>query len=235
MHSVGVIPARYGSKRLSGKPLALIGNKPMIQHVWESANQAQTLDELIVATDDERIIQAVRDFGGKAVMTPSDSESGSDRVGAAVRNMNVDVVVNIQGDEPFIESSIIDDIVRSFEEPNVVMSTPVRKSDKDDDLSNPNIVKVVMDENWNALNFSRSQISDEWIHIGIYGYTHEFLMKYIALERTPREISESLEQLRVIEHGYKINLVETNYHAFPIDTEADLERANNLMMERAEG
>ena len=235
MHSVGVIPARYGSKRLPGKPLALIDNKPMIQHVWESANQAETLDDLIVATDDDRIIQAVVKFGGKAVMTPSDLQSGSDRIGEVVRNMNVDVVVNIQGDEPFIDFSIIDDIVRSFEDPNVVMATPVRKSDENDDLSNPNIVMVDMDENWNALNFSRDQISVEWIHIGVYGYTHEFLMKYIALEQTPREISESLEQLRVIEHGYKIKLIESSYHAFPIDTEADLKRANNLMMEKAEG
>jgi len=235
MHSVGVIPARYGSKRLPGKPLTLIDNKPMIQHVWESANQAETLDDLVVATDDDRIIQAVVKFGGKAVMTPSDLQSGSDRIGEVVRNMNVDVVVNIQGDEPFIDFSIIDDIVRSFEDPSVVMATPVRKSDENDDLSNPNIVKVDMDENWNALNFSRDQISVEWIHIGVYGYTHEFLMKYIALEQTPREISESLEQLRVIEHGYKIKLIESSYHAFPIDTEADLKRANNLMMEKAEG
>lgn len=235
MHSVGVIPARYGSKRFPGKPLALIDNKPMIQHVWESVTKAETLDELIVATDDERIIQAVKEFGGKAIMTPSEIQSGSDRIGAVVENMSVDIVVNIQGDEPFIDSSIIDDIVRSFEDPNVVMATPVRKSDEDDDLSNPNIVKVDMDENWNALNFSRSQISDEWIHIGVYGYTHEFLMKYIALEQTPREISESLEQLRAIEHGYKIKLIESSYHAFPIDTEADLKRANNLLMEKVEG
>ena len=235
MHSVGIIPARYGSKRLPGKPLALIGNKPMIQHVWEGAIQAKSLDELIVATDDDRIFQTVREFGGKAVMTSLKFESGSDRIGAVVKDMNVDLVVNIQGDEPFIESSIIDDIVKSFDEPKVAMSTPVRKSDEDDDLSNPNLVKVEMDDNWNALNFSRNQNLGEWIHIGVYGYTHEFLMQYIALEQTPREISESLEQLRVIEHGYKIKLVETNYHAFPIDTEADLKRANNLILDKIEG
>jgi len=247
MHSVGVIPARYGSKRLPGKPLALIGDKPMIQHVWDSANQAETLDELIVATDDDRIFQVVNEFGGKAVKTSSEFRSGSDRIGAVVGDMKVDVVVNIQGDEPFIEPSIIDDLVRTFEEPNVVMSTPVRRSDEEDDLSNPNIVKVEIDDNWDALNFSRSPISGsvnssfphEWIHIGVYGYTHEFLMKYVSLEQTPREISENLEQLRAIENGYKIRLIETSYHAFPIDTEVDLERANKLMnklaMERTEG
>lgn len=235
MHSIGVIPARYGSKRFPGKPLALIGNKPMIQHVWESANQARSLDELIVATDDDRIFQTVREFGGQAVMTTSELETGSDRIGAVVKDMTVDLVVNIQGDEPFIESSVIDGIVKSFDDPNVIMSTPVRKSDESDDLSDPNIVKVEMDENWNALNFSRSQNSAEWIHVGVYGYTHEFLMRYIALEQTPREISESLEQLRVIEHGYKIKLIETNYHAFPIDTETDLKRANNLILDRMQG
>ena len=235
MHSVGVIPARYGSKRLPGKPLALIGNKPMIQHVWESAYRARSLDDLIVATDDDKIFQAVVKFGGKAVMTASELESGSDRIGAVVKDMKVDLVVNIQGDEPFIEASLIDDIVRSFDDPNVYMSTPVRKSNEDDDLSDPNIVKVEMDENWNALNFTRNQNSAEWIHIGVYGYTHEFLMQYIAFEQTPREISESLEQLRVIEHGYKIKLVETNYHAFPIDTESDLKRANDLMLDKTEG
>ena len=235
MHSVGVIPARYGSKRLPGKPLALISDKPMIQHVWENASRSEMLSELIVATDDDRIFKAVNKFGGKAVMTSSELKSGSDRIGQVVKDMSVDVVLNIQGDEPFIESSIIDDIVRSFNEPNVVAVTPVRRSDGDDDLSDPNIVKVELDENWNALNFSRSQISEKWIHIGVYGYTHEFLMKYIGLEQTPREISESLEQLRIIEHGYNIKVIETSYHAFPIDTEADLKRANNLIMERMEG
>ena len=237
MRSIGVIPARFASKRLPGKPLLLIDNKPMIQHVWERASQCSNLDELIVATDDGRIYDKVTEFGGKAVLTSSELKSGSDRAAEAVKEMTADVVINIQGDEPFIEPALIDNLVEMFADGDRVMATAVRLSDENDDLQDPNIVKVTRDENWNALSFSRemiasgadSSVPEQLIHIGIYGYSSDFLMKFRELEQTPLELTERLEQMRAIEHGFKIKLLQTTYHSFSVDTEEDLIKANDLV------
>ncbi|TFB10818.1 3-deoxy-manno-octulosonate cytidylyltransferase [Candidatus Marinimicrobia bacterium MT.SAG.2] len=237
MRSIGVIPARFASKRLPGKPLLLIDNKPMIQHIWERASQCSNLDELIVATDDGRIYDKVTEFGGKAVLTSSELKSGSDRAAEAVKEMTADVVINIQGDEPFIEPALIDNLVEMFADGDSVMATAVRLSDENDDLQDPNIVKVTRDENWNALSFSRemiasgadSSVPEQLIHIGIYGYSSDFLMKFRELEQTPLELTERLEQMRAIEHGFKIKLLQTTYHSFSVDTEEDLIKANDLV------
>ena len=237
MRSIGVIPARFASKRLPGKPLLLIDNKPMIQHVWERASQCSNLDELIVATDDGRIYDKVTEFGGHAVLTSSELKSGSDRAAEAVKEMTADVVINIQGDEPFIEPALIDNLVEMFADGDSVMATAVRLSDENDDLQDPNIVKVTRDENWNALSFSRemiasgadSSVPEQLIHIGIYGYSSDFLMKFRELEQTPLELTERLEQMRAIEHGFKIKLLQTTYHSFSVDTEEDLIKANDLV------
>ena len=234
MRSIGVIPARFDSKRFPGKPLALIDNKPLIQHVWQRAKMATLLDDVIVATDDERIFSKVEEFGGKCVMTSSDIRSGSDRVAEVAKGSEADIVLNIQGDEPFIEPALIDEIVGAFDDRGTEMVTAVRKADAEDDIPNPNLVKVSFDRDWNALNFSRTPITgnqdnsspDHWIHLGIYGYTRDFLLKFTTMDQTPLELSESLEQLRAIENGYKIKLIETAYRSFPIDTESDLNRAN---------
>ena len=234
MRSIGVIPARFDSKRLPGKPLALIDNKPLIQHVWQRAKMATLLDDVIVATDDERIFNIVEEFGGNCMMTSSDIKSGSDRVAEIAKDSQADILLNIQGDEPFIEPALIDDVIGAFDIQGTEMVTAIRRADAEDDIQNPNLVKVVFDKDWNALNFSRSPIAndqenssaDHWIHLGIYGYTRDFLLKFSAMNQTPLEISESLEQLRVIENGYKIKLIETTYKSFPIDTESDLRRAN---------
>ena len=237
MRSIGVIPARFASKRLPGKPLLLIDNKPMIQHVWERASQCSNLDELIVATDDGRIYDKVTEFGGKAVLTSSELKSGSDRAAEAVKEMTADIVINIQGDEPFIEPALIDNLVEMFADGDTVMVTAVRLSDENDDLQDPNIVKVTRDENWNAISFSRemiasgadSSVPEQLIHIGIYGYSSDFLMKFRELEQTPLELTERLEQMRAIEHGFKIKLLQTTYHSFSVDTEEDLIKANDLV------
>ena len=237
MRSIGVIPARFASKRLPGKPLLLIDNKPMIQHVWERASQCSNLDELIVATDDGRIYDKVTEFGGHAVLTSSELKSGSDRAAEAVKEMTADIVINIQGDEPFIEPALIDNLVEMFTDGDTVMATAVRLSDENDDLQDPNIVKITRDENWNALSFSRemiasgadSSVPEQLIHIGIYGYSSDFLMKFRELEQTPLELTERLEQMRAIEHGFKIKLLQTTYHSFSVDTEEDLIKANDLV------
>ncbi len=234
MRSIGVIPARFDSKRFPGKPLALINNKPLIQHVWQRAKMATLLDDVIVATDDERILSKVEEFAGKCVMTSSDIRSGSDRVAEVAKDSQVDIVLNIQGDEPFIEPALIDDVVGVFDNHGTEMVTAVRRADAEDDILNPNLVKVVFDKDWNALNFSRTPITNNqdnsspeyWIHLGIYGYTREFLLKFATMDQTPLELSESLEQLRAIENGYWIRLIDTTYKSFPIDTESDLNRAN---------
>lgn len=244
LHCVGIIPARYYSSRLPGKPLALIEDKPLIQHVWERASKSQTLDSLLVATDDERIMQAVKEFGGECMLTSPDAPTGTDRVAEAVRNIDTDVVINIQGDEPFISPMLIDDLAGVFDDLEVLMATPVRKSDAEDDLNDSNSVKVVFDNNGNAIYFSRSPIpfyrdnadaedstgngGHHWIHIGLYGYRKEFLLDLPTLSQTPLELAENLEQLRVIEHGFPIRVIQTEFKSVPVDTPEDLEIAADM-------
>jgi 3-deoxy-manno-octulosonate cytidylyltransferase (CMP-KDO synthetase) len=240
---VGVIPARYASTRLPGKPLQDILGKPMIQHVYENAARSKTLSALVVATDDERIMQAVAGFGGKAVLTSRDHNTGTDRVAEVARGMAADIVVNIQGDEPFVRPGMIDEVVQPLlDDPSLPMCTSMHAITDPADYANPNVVKVVADLAGNALYFSRSLIPyprrteghRAFEHIGMYAYTREFLLAFAALPQTPLEKMESLEQLRVLEHGRRLRVVETrqDYVPLSVDTPEDLERARGLARAR---
>jgi 3-deoxy-manno-octulosonate cytidylyltransferase (CMP-KDO synthetase) len=236
MQALGVIPARYGSTRLEGKPLVDIIGKPMIQHVYENVTRSSILDDVIVATDDSKIKKVVEGFGGKAVLTSPDCTTGTDRVAEVARNLDVQVVVNIQGDEPFINPEMINEVAEPLlRDKNILMGTLMHKIKNEEDLSNPNVVKVVTDKSGFALYFSRSLIPyprrseghRAFEHIGIYSYQKDFLLKFDELKPTPLETSESLEQLRALENGYRIKVVLTKqkYIALSVDTPEDLEKA----------
>lgn len=242
---LGVIPARYSSTRLPGKPLADICGKPMIQHVYERAILSKYIEHLIVATDDERIVDAVENFGGKVVMTPSSLPSGSDRIAYVVKNMkDVDIIVNIQGDEPFINPLMIDMAIEplGFDQ-NVYVATLAKRITKVDELKDNSIVKVVTDMYNDALYFSRSSIPfvrdigislDEKIkkykflkHIGLYVYRKEALIEFTRLEKGILEELEKLEQLRFLENKIPIKVVETEFESISVDTPEDLKKARN--------
>jgi len=236
MQALGVIPARYGSTRLEGKPLVDIIGKPMIQHVYENVTRSSILDDVIVATDDSKIKKVVDGFGGKAVLTSPDYTTGTDRVAEVARNLDVQVVVNIQGDEPFINPEMINEVAEPLlRDKNILMGTLMHEIKNEEDLSNPNVVKVVTDKSGFALYFSRSLIPYPrrseghrvFEHIGIYSYQKDFLLKFAELKPTPLETSESLEQLRALENGYRIKVVLTKqkYIALSVDTPEDLEKA----------
>ncbi len=236
--AIAIIPARYKSKRFPGKPLALISGVPLIVRVMQSARNSQRIKDIIVATDNQRIAQAVKDCGGNVFFSQREHATGSDRVAEAAANIDCDYVVNLQGDEPFLPAKAIDKVVHALEIPDVVMSsacTPIRESTE---ANNPNVVKVVLDNNGDALYFSRSRIpfhrADDgtmgplYRHIGIYGFKRSFLMKFTQLERSPLEISESLEQLRALEHGYRIRVVIVESEFAGIDTPEDLIRVEEI-------
>lgn len=238
---LGLIPARYGSTRFPGKPLADIGGKPMIQRVYEQTKKK--LDYVYVATDDQRIEKAVLDFGGKVVMTSVDHQSGTDRCAEALQKvqelegMTFYAVLNIQGDEPFISPEQIALVASCFDENSTQLATLVKPVAKTADLFNPNKPKVVLSKDMEALYFSRSPIpylrlqpEEEWInhhkyfnHIGLYGYRSDVLMEITHLPLGQLEKAESLEQLRWLENGYRIRVEETNEQAASIDTPEDLE------------
>lgn len=236
MDVIGVIPARYGSSRFEGKVLAKIMGKPMIQHVWERAKQSIVLDEVIIACDDERVADAAREFGAKVVMTAKAHVSGTDRIIEIVNPLDVKVVINIQGDEPLIHPLMIDTVARAVLEDNKVsMATLMKKIENQEEVNDPNVVKVVVDRNNFALYFSRSAIpyypeNSEikepvyFKHIGLYGYTKDFLFTYKNLPVSKLEKTERLEQLRVLEEGYRIKVIETKYETIGVDTPEDLER-----------
>jgi 3-deoxy-manno-octulosonate cytidylyltransferase (CMP-KDO synthetase) len=241
MKVIGVIPARYHSTRLEGKPLADIHGRSMIQWVYENARKAEILDDVIVATDDDRIFDAVTGFGGRAVMTSTAHTTGTDRIAEVVAPLEVEAVVNIQGDEPFVTPEMITEVARPLlGDGNVPMSTLMHEIEGEK-LQNPNVVKVVTDLSGFALYFSRSLIpfprNSEghrvFGHIGIYGYRKEFLLKLTQMQPSPLEKNESLEQLRVLENGYRIKVVETSvtdYISLSVDTREDLERARELLV-----
>jgi len=240
MKVMGVIPARYHSTRLEGKPLADIDGRPMIRWVYENVKKAENLDDVLVATDDARIFEAVEGFGGKAVMTSSDHATGTDRIAEVVEAMDVEIVINIQGDEPFVTPAMINDVAAPLlADADIPMSTLMHEIGESE-AGNPNTVKVVTDSLGFALYFSRSLIPyprnpgehPVYGHIGIYGYRRDFLLKLTRMAPTPLEKTESLEQLRVIENGYKIKVVETtapDYIPLSIDTPDDLERARKFL------
>ena len=230
MKSICVIPARYSSTRLPGKPLKDICGKPMICRVWERASRAQSVAEVIVATDDERILQAVEKNSGRAMMTRADHKTGTDRL---------DVIVNVQGDEPLIEPALIDELVAEFADDRLQMATVATELTDADEMQNPNNVKVVVDSNSNALYFSRSLIpyprnvgkSPVFKHIGIYAYRRNFLLAYAKMNPTPLEQSESLEQLRALENGFKIRVIKSACRFVGVDTEEDLKLVNKIYLE----
>ena len=244
---IGIIPARFDSQRLPGKPLVFIAGKPMIEQVYQRVKRAKSLDEVIVATDDRRIYQAVKKFGGKVFLTPRNIKSGSDRVAFVAKKLNCDIVVNVQGDEPTIRPKMIDQLVESLKkEPTVPMATLVRKIENKENLGNPNLVKVVKTKDNLALYFSRycipyfrsengqrrfdkSKLKNYFEHIGIYAYRKNFLLKFTQMPPSPLEMAEKLEQLRVLENGYKIKLVETKFKTHPVDTKADIKIVEKIL------
>jgi 3-deoxy-manno-octulosonate cytidylyltransferase (CMP-KDO synthetase) len=251
--TVAIIPARYASTRLPGKPLIMIKGKPLIQYVYERV-KASSVQQVIVATDDERIVAAVRGFGGEAILTAPSHQSGTERVAEVAACIDADVVVNCQGDEPLIPPEAIDKAVEPFrQDPAIMVTTLITPLESGTDLSNPHVVKVTVDHDGFALYFSRSPIPyprnlleeiDErahegtyrikklskkelegyWQHIGLYAFRREFLLKLTALPPSPLEKQEKLEQLRILENGYKIKTVICSTPSIGIDTPEDAER-----------
>ncbi len=237
---VVVIPARYESTRLPGKPLADIEGKPMIQRVYERAAQARGVDRVLVATDDERIRDTVLDFGGDVAMTRADHTTGTDRIAEAVGDLDYDIVVNVQGDLPLLDpdnvSAAVEPMIADDLLPMATLKTPIREPS---DVANPNVVKVVTDTDGGALYFSRAPIPcwrdgfdrgvQAYRHIGLYVYRREILLLFAQLEATPLEQAEKLEQLRAIEHGYRIQVVEVEDAGLEVDTPADLDMVRQLV------
>lgn len=244
MGCVAVIPARYASTRLPGKPLRDLCGKPLIQRVYERVSQAEVFSEVLVATDSPEIYRCVLGFGGRAVMTDPGHRSGTDRVAEVARGLDAAIVVNVQGDEPFIRPEMLESLSRCFlKEERAVVGTlrcPVRD---EREMTDPNVVKVVIDEAGYALYFSRSPIPHRrgagavsvdgakclcYKHVGIYAYRRDFLLQFPGLRVTSLEEAESLEQLRVLGHGFQIRVYTTEWETWGIDTEEDLERARRI-------
>ncbi|MBE6248480.1 MAG: 3-deoxy-manno-octulosonate cytidylyltransferase [Prevotella sp.] len=243
MKFIGIIPARYASTRFPGKPLAILGGKTVIQRVYEQASSV--LEEAYVATDDERILQVVEQFGGRAVMTRADHKSGTDRIEEAAEKIgtDADVIINVQGDEPFIQPSQIETLMRLFDNPTTQIGTLGKRFDSIEATLNPNSPKIVTDLQGFALYFSRSIIpfvrgkeQTEWLksypflkHLGLYAYRREVLHEVTQLPQSPLELAESLEQLRWLENGYRIRVGLTDVETVGIDTPEDLERAEEFL------
>ncbi len=248
---VGIIPARFASTRLMGKPLADIGGKPMIQHTYESSKSSRLLHDVIIATDDEKVAEVSRSFGAKAFLTPKDIATGSDRIAYVAKQLpEAEIIVNIQGDEPFIKGIMIDQAVEPLLfDHSVNVSTLAKKIETIDELESPAVTKVVFDYNNFALYFSHAPIpfvrdaktmrdrilkADIYKHIGLYVYRRESLLKFTSLEPTDLEQIEKLEQLRMLENGFKIKVVVTTYENMAVDTPEDLNRAR-LYYSRMQG
>lgn len=238
MKKIGIIPARYGSSRFPGKPLVDISGKPMIQHVFERAMES-SLDEIYVATDDQRIVDRVIAFDGNVLLTSPNHPSGTDRCGEASIKLHLDdndIIVNIQGDEPFIQKEQIDALVALFDQPDVEIATLVKPFDNPLDAQNPNKVKVVFSNQHKALYFSRSPIpyprdSEEityYKHLGIYAYRYQTLKKLITLPISSLEKVEKLEQLRWLENNFSIFVAITDHESIAIDTPEDMHKIHNL-------
>jgi len=244
MKITAIIPARYASTRFEGKALADVLGKPMVQRVYERTARASLVSEVIVATDDERIAAAVKAFGGRVEMTDRGHETGTDRLAEVAARSDADIIVNVQGDEPLIEPAMIDEAVRPLvDDPAIQMATLKTRIKTLHDFLSPNVVKVVTDWEGNALYFSRSPLPnfrDKWNdlkdekfatgrllcyrHVGLYVYRRDFLLQYAQMSPTYLELAEKLEQLRVLENGYRIKVVETEYESIGVDTPFDLEK-----------
>lgn len=244
MTTLGIIPARHASTRLPGKPLQLLRGKPLIQRVYENASRAKRLDRLLVATDDQRIFETVKNFGGEALLTPSDINSGTDRCAWVARQFDYPLIANIQGDEPFLAPQVIDEAIADLaENPAAVMTTAARRGITQAELHNPNVVKVLVDLHGKALYFSRQNIPfirdsentpaehPALVHYGLYVYRRDFLLQFTTLPMTELERLEKLEQLRALEHGFSIRVVVTDQPSFGIDTWEDLQKAEKFIEE----
>lgn len=239
---LGVIPARFASTRLMGKPLADIGGKSLLQHTYEGASRSKLIDKIVIAVDDEQVAKAAKSFGAAYIMTPKECATGSDRIAIVAKEFpRADIIVNIQGDEPFINGMMIDQAIEPLLfDPDVNVSTLAKLIDNVEELKSPSVVKVVFDYKNFALYFSRSPIpfvrdaetdiqmlekADIYKHVGLYVYRKEYLLKFTKLETTDLERWEKLEQLRMLENGFKIKIVETEFDSFSVDTPEDLEKA----------
>lgn len=241
MQSVGIIPARYASSRFPGKPLANLLGKPMVQHVYESACRAETLDKVIVATDDRRIYDAVTEFGGHVEMT-GECETGTERVAVVAERLKCDIVANIQGDEPLLKPAQIDLMLRPIlNKPEVQVCTLKQRVKTAEDYRDINVVKVVTDLHGDALYFSRASLPGKisetelhkfpvYRHVGLYAYRREQLLAFTNWSRTPYELTEGLEQLRFLENGVPIHVVETDTPLIGVDVPADLKRVKQVLV-----
>lgn len=252
MKVVAVIPARWHSTRLKEKVLADINGKPMIQHVWERVKRAHSVDEVIVAVDKEKVLKVVESFGGKAIFTSPEQPSGTDRLTEIANSIDADVYINVQADEPLVHPLMVDELAQVFEyERGIQMATLIKRIHKADEVVDPNVVKVVVDRKGFALYFSRSPIpyirdasggtslepdisGRYYKHIGLYSYTKDFLFTYTNLPKSMLEDDEKLEQLRALEHGYKIKTIETRYDTIGVDTQEDLDAVRNILAEGKE-
>jgi 3-deoxy-manno-octulosonate cytidylyltransferase (CMP-KDO synthetase) len=239
LRTLGVIPARYASTRFRGKPLAPLGNRTLLEEVWRRSAGAEKITRLIIATDDERIELAASGFGAEVMMTSPDHPSGTDRAAEVLRRCKeqgheFDVVLNVQGDEPMISPVSLDRLLACFEEDQeIAMATLSEPLQSPDDLSNPNVVKVVTTKKGRALYFSRAAIPGRR-HQGIYAYRAEILVRLTALPPSPLELSEKLEQLRALESDFVIHVISSDFHSIGVDTPEDLERVSALLAQTTE-
>ena len=238
-----VVPARYASTRFPGKIIAPLAGKPLVYQTYLRARQAKLVSEALIATDDQKVVDALAPFDVRVVMTRVDHASGTDRIAEVAEHTDAEIIVNVQGDEPLLSPEIIDETIQPLlHQPDVVMSTARRLITDPADLDDTNVVKVVCDLNGHALYFSRECIPHirdaadrtarppcHWQHVGLYVYRRDFLLKFAQMPLSPLEKLEKLEQLRVLENGYKIAVVDTEYEAVGVDTPADLERVRRLM------
>jgi 3-deoxy-manno-octulosonate cytidylyltransferase (CMP-KDO synthetase) len=241
---LAVIPARFGSTRLPGKPLASIAGRPMIQHVVERVRGAQLVSSILVATDDERILKAVEAFGGKAIITRPNHPTGTDRVAEVAAHVSADIYINIQGDEPLIDPGIIDAVIASMlEDDSIQIATPCAAITQPKEIMDANVVKVARDFESNGLYFSRAPIpwvrdtgstvaARHWKHIGLYGFVRDALLEFPTLPPGELERVEQLEQLRWLENGFRIRVVETDYDAVSVDVPPDIQRVEKLLSEQ---
>jgi 3-deoxy-manno-octulosonate cytidylyltransferase (CMP-KDO synthetase) len=238
--AVGVIPVRYGSHRFPGKPLAPILGKPLVQWVYENARRSASLTRVIVATDDRRILEAARGFGAEAVLTSSEHISGTERVAEVASRLDDPIIINIQGDEPLLAPGMLDCLVESLQDVSIPMATLMRKNTDLTLLQDENVVKVVCDIQGNALYFSRSPLPHEptghfWEHVGLYGFQRPFLLELKSMAPSKLEKSERLEQLRVLENGFKIKVLETTHSTLSVDTPQDIIRVEKRLKEGMDG
>jgi 3-deoxy-manno-octulosonate cytidylyltransferase (CMP-KDO synthetase) len=243
---VVIIPARYGSKRFPGKPLIKLAGQPLIVHVWQRAREIPGIDRVIVATDDDRIFKVIGQTGGEAVMTPVDLPSGSDRVGWVASSLDCEIIVNLQGDEPLIDTRAVAQAVKALQlNPHLNVATLGFPLEKEKVWKDPNVVKVLTDENNDALYFSRlpipffrdldfSPTPGLFQHLGVYIYRKKFLMEFLNWSPSPLEKAEKLEQLRILSKGFKIKIIPTSSPSFGVDTPDDVSRVEEMLIKRNE-